>query len=201
MTAALQQYYRIHSRIYDATRWTFLFGRNALVKAIKEKCRPGRILEIGCGTGKNLAALARMFPKAEMTGLDLSDEMLGVARKNLGSNSRQIRLINTAYDLPVNPGQPFDLVLFSYTLSMINPGWSHAIRCATADLAPNGMIAALDFHDSPLTIFKTWMQVNHVRMDSHLLPELSLNFHPDTLQIRSAYGGIWKYFLYLGKKL
>jgi len=72
---------------------------------------------------------------------------------------------------------------------------------APADLSPNGMIAAVDFHDSPVALFKTWMQINLVRMDSHLLPELSLNFHPDTFEVRSAYGGIWKYFLYLGKKL
>ncbi len=200
MSAALQKYYKTHSKIYDATRWTFLFGRNKLIKAIAGHCKPERILEIGCGTGKNLAALTRLFPGAEITGVDLSDEMLDIARKHFSLKSPQIRLVNTAYDLPLAPQNPFDLVLFSYSLSMINPGWSHAIRCANADLAPNGIIAAVDFHNSPLAIFKTWMQVNHVRMESHLLPELSLNFRPVMLEIQGAYQGIWKYFLYLGEK-
>ncbi len=200
MTAALQKYYKTHSKIYDATRWTFLFGRNTLIKTIAGHCKPQRILEIGCGTGKNLAALSRTFPGAEITGVDLSHEMLDIARKHFSLKGRQIRLIHTAYDLPLAPEDPFDLVVFSYALSMINPGWSHAIRCASADLAPNGIIAAVDFHDSPLTIFKTWMQLNHVRMESHLLPELSLNFCPVTLEIQGAYQGMWKYFLYIGKK-
>lgn len=201
MTAALQQYYKIHSKIYNATRWTFLFGRNQLIKAIGAYSEPKRILEIGCGTGRNLAALSRLFPTTQITGVDLSKEMLCVARKHLRANGHQIRLINTAYELPVDPEHPFDLIVFSYTLSMINPGWSHAISCATADLAPNGIMAAVDFHDSPLETFKTWMQVNHVRMESHLLPELSLNFEPETFEIQVAYGGLWKYFIYIGRKV
>jgi len=60
MTAALEKYYKTHSKIYDVTRWSFLFGRNALIKAIARYCRPEWILEIGCGTGKNLAALSRL---------------------------------------------------------------------------------------------------------------------------------------------
>lgn len=201
MTVALQQYYKIHSKIYDATRWTFLFGRNQLIQSIGESCASGRILEIGCGTGKNLAALSRLFPSAHIVGMDLSSEMLCVARKHLGKHNPQIRLINTAYDLPLDPDHPFDLIVFSYTLSMINPGWSHAIRCAAADLSPNGLIAAVDFHDAPLEAFKTWMQINHVRMESHLLPELTLNFHPETMHIRAAYGGLWEYFIYIGRKV
>ncbi|MFP4226215.1 MAG: class I SAM-dependent methyltransferase [Desulfobacterales bacterium] len=172
-----------------------------MIQAIGESCAPGRILEIGCGTGKNLAALSRLFPTAQITGVDLSNEMLSVARKQLGENNHRVHLINAAYDLPIDPVHPFDLIVFSYTLSMINPGWSHAISCATADLAPNGIIAAVDFHDTALEIFKTWMQVNHVRMESHLLPELSLNFQPETLEIQVAYGGLWKYFIYIGRKV
>ncbi len=30
----LERYYRFHSRIYDATRWSFLFGRDKLVRII-----------------------------------------------------------------------------------------------------------------------------------------------------------------------
>jgi S-adenosylmethionine-diacylgycerolhomoserine-N-methlytransferase len=201
MTAALRQYYKHHAKIYDATRWSFLFGRRALLRSICRDCSPRRILEVGCGTGRNLAALSRLFPNARLTGVDLSEAMLRVARKHFSRDNGRVRLLQTTYDLPVAPEHPFDLVVFSYTLSMINPGWSHAIRCAAADLAPNGTVAALDFHDSPLRPFKSWMQMNHVRMDSHLLPELSLSFRPDRFEIRSAYAGIWRYFLYIGRKL
>ncbi len=201
MTAALRQYYKIHSKIYDATRWTFLFGRKQLLQAINIYWSPGKILEIGCGTGKNLAVLSRLFPEAQLTGVDLSEEMLCVARKNLGKAANLIKLINSAYCLPLAPENPFDLIVFSYTLSMINPGWSHAIRCASADLSPNGIIAAVDFHDSQHEFFKSWMQINHVQMQSHLLPELSINFSRETSKIKSAYGGLWNYFIYIGRKL
>ena len=79
----LEKYYRFHSRIYDATRWIFLFGRDRLVKEIAASFQPTRILEIGCGTGKNLVRLREMFPGVDLTGLDLSQDMLEVARKKL----------------------------------------------------------------------------------------------------------------------
>jgi S-adenosylmethionine-diacylgycerolhomoserine-N-methlytransferase len=201
MTRSLRRYYRFHAKIYDATRWSFLFGRSALIDLLCADCRPYRVLEIGCGTGKNLAVLAERFPEADLCGVDLSGDMLQIAEKRLQGVKARTRLVHAAYDLPIDPGRPFDLVVFSYTLSMINPGWSHAIRCAAVDLAPGGSIAVLDFHDSSSAAFKSWMHVNHVRMDSHLLPELSLSFRPTRSEVRGAYGGMWRYFLYLGKNV
>ena len=75
-TATLTRYYRWHARLYDATRWSFLFGRTALIRAIAADSQPRRILEIGCGTGSNLLYLHRQFPDAAITGLDLSADML-----------------------------------------------------------------------------------------------------------------------------
>ena len=60
--AALTRYYRWHAPLYDATRWSFLFGRAALIRGIALHRRPRRILEVGCGTGANLLRLSRWFP-------------------------------------------------------------------------------------------------------------------------------------------
>ncbi len=81
---ALRRYYRLHAPLYDATRWSFLFGRTGLVTLSRQR-QPGvrRILEIGCGTGKNLESIARAFPEAEIRGLDLSAEMLEQAGKRV----------------------------------------------------------------------------------------------------------------------
>lgn len=63
-TAVLSRYYRWHARLYDATRWSFLFGRAALIRSIAGfRAPPRHILEIGCGTGSNLLRLARQFPR------------------------------------------------------------------------------------------------------------------------------------------
>ena len=60
--SAIAQYYRIHARIYDLTRWTFLRGRENLIRLAAAHCKPQHILEVGCGTGKNLLHLGRLFP-------------------------------------------------------------------------------------------------------------------------------------------
>jgi SAM-dependent methyltransferase len=42
---------------------------------------PRRILDLGTGTGAAAFAAARRFPEAQVTGVDLSEEMLGEARR------------------------------------------------------------------------------------------------------------------------
>jgi S-adenosylmethionine-diacylgycerolhomoserine-N-methlytransferase len=197
---ALRRYYRFHAGFYDATRWSFLFGRSRIVREIAEHCKPRRVLEVGCGTGRNLLALAERFPHAELTGVDLSESMLGVARKTLSLVRRPVRLVRQAYDTPMEADEPYDLVLFSYSLSMMNPGWQTAIRSAHADLAHNGRIAVVDFHDTRFGAFRQWMKINHVRMEGHLLDTLKEHFCPRTLATRRAYGGVWRYLLFVGAR-
>ena len=103
----LDGYYRWHAHFYDATRWAFLFGRSALLRLCAEEHRPRRILEIGCGTGKNLAELARVFPQAEIVGLDLSAEMLGKARKKIAGTVREYLCCSECTAPRVSDGNPF----------------------------------------------------------------------------------------------
>jgi len=42
-TAALARYYRWHARLYDATRWSFLFGRAELIRAIAGHHSPSNL--------------------------------------------------------------------------------------------------------------------------------------------------------------
>jgi S-adenosylmethionine-diacylgycerolhomoserine-N-methlytransferase len=196
---ALERYYRLHAKIYDLTRWSFLLGREALVQQVAARLTPANILEVGCGTGKNLGHLGRLFPQARLWGLDLSADMLAVARKKLQDLSSRLTLIQAAYDRPVERKPFFDLVVFSYALSMFNPGWEQALTAASQDLASGGAIAVVDFHDSGSQAFKRWMGLNHVRLDGHLLPSLNRLFPLHESTIRSAYGGVWSYFLFVGQ--
>lgn len=198
--AAITQYYRFHSKIYDATRWSFLFGREAIIQQIVAYCAPTNILEVGCGTGKNLKALVRRFPLADITGLDVSADMLTVARQNLGGMSKRVNFIQQPYTAPIADKAPYDLILFSYALTMFNPGWEAALQAAYGDLALGGFIAVVDFHDSPAPLFKRWMGVNHVRMESHLQPYLKQSFTPRVNRVHPAYVGLWQYLLFLGQK-
>jgi S-adenosylmethionine-diacylgycerolhomoserine-N-methlytransferase len=195
----IERYYRIHAGIYDLTRWTFLRGREELMRLAAAQCHPRCILEVGCGTGKNLLHLGRLFPEAQLWGLDLSPHMLARAHKKLAGLGQRITLLEAAYDQPVAPGQ-FDLVVFSYALSMFNPGWDAALKTAIRDLSPKGAIAVVDFHDSASPGFKRWMGLNHVRLDGHLLPRLEDLFLSGEWRVRPVYGGLWSFFLFLGRE-
>ena len=196
----MERYYRYHSKIYDATRWSFLFGRRQIIQLLADHYTPRHILEVGCGTGKNLIQLGEAFPQAKIIGLDISESMLGVARKNLGAMTERISLLCTSYDQSLKLAQQFDLVLFSYSLTMMNPGWEQALEQANRDLTPGGHIAVVDFHNSKFPAFKKWMGVNHVRMDGHIHSKLTSLYEPRIVEIPNAYGALWQYLLFVGQK-
>ncbi len=204
----LRRYYKFHALIYDATRWSFLFGRTAILKKLPSEAellqRTGskqlRILEVGCGTGKNLAYLAAKYPHAHLTGIDVSADMIQKSAKKLQAHADRLNLLEEPYEKGGNAGGDFDLVLFSYSLSMINPQWSEILDTAREDLKPGGLAAAVDFSDTAFGWFRKHMAGNHVRVDGHLLPGLRERFAPILNFEGSAYLGIWKYLMFIGEK-
>jgi len=197
---SLTGYYRWHSWIYDLTRWAFLFGRRRIiVRAAGQVVMPERVLEIGCGTGKNLVELAAAFPKAQIIGLDLSSDMLDRARPKLKRHGSRIALLHRAYDAPVAVGAKFDLIVLSYSLSMINPGFDEVLKHCKADLSARGVVAVVDFHETRWAWFRRWMSVNHVRMEGQILDHLREHFQPLICQVHHAYGDLWRYLLFIGR--
>lgn len=84
----------------------------------------GKILDIGCGTGLLAIEFAKNLSGVEITGLDLSDVALEVARDNV-QKSEVIERISfqkgDAEDIPF-ADNAFDLVISSNTLHLImNP--------------------------------------------------------------------------------
>jgi S-adenosylmethionine-diacylgycerolhomoserine-N-methlytransferase len=128
--------YRTQRHFYDLTRKYYLLGRDSLIFDLAPPPR-GTILEIGCGTGRNLIAAARAWPQARLYGLDISAAMLTTARASIARAglSHRIRLAEgdaTDFDPPALFGiARADRVFLSYTLSMI-PGWQAAIAQAAA---------------------------------------------------------------------
>jgi S-adenosylmethionine-diacylgycerolhomoserine-N-methlytransferase len=201
-TKTMERYYRLQSKIYDATRWSFLFGRQRIIREIPlDAGAPAHMLEVGCGTGYNLRRLARRFPRAHLSGMDVSPDMLRLARRDTRAFGRRVVLIQAPYTLGEDRfAGGLDAILFSYSLTMINPQWSELLEQAERDLRPGGFIAVVDFHDSRFPWFKRHMGVNHVRMDGHLLPALRERFEPLLAEVRAAYGGLWLYLLFVGRK-
>ncbi|WP_427160807.1 class I SAM-dependent methyltransferase [Aliinostoc sp. HNIBRCY26] len=69
----------------------------------------GNVLDLGCGTGRLLERLADQFPQLRGTGLDLSTQMLQIARKSNRHRPRLIFIEGKAEALPFGDGQ-FDAV-------------------------------------------------------------------------------------------
>lgn len=143
--------YRYQRHIYDATRKYYLFGRDTLIAGLDVPPR-GRVLEVGCGTGRNLALIGRRYPHAHLYGLDISAEMLASAERSLaralpGGTSRRavLRLADATAFSPAAFGEDgFERIVISYALSMI-PDWEAAIDAALDALAPGGVLAIADF--------------------------------------------------------
>jgi S-adenosylmethionine-diacylgycerolhomoserine-N-methlytransferase len=159
--------YRGQRHIYDLTRKYYLFGRDRLIAGLA--ARPGStVLEIGCGTGRNLAQVARHWPGAALHGLDLSSEMLKNARATLGGSAALAHGDATAFPAQTLFGRAeFDRVILSYATSMI-PDWRAALDQAAAVLAPGGSLHIVDFGDlaglpSPLRgLLRKWLGWFHV---------------------------------------
>lgn len=198
LTHNLQQYYTFQSKIYDTTRWSFLFGRKDIPKLIPyTKDQSFALAEIGCGTGYNLQRIQKEYPSANLIGMDLSADMLNIAKQKVNKN---VQYYNEPYGRQCQVLQSgVDIIIFSYALTMINPGWDELIDKALDDLNPNGHIIVADFHQG-IKPFAAHMSNHHVRMEGHILERLKLRFPDHTQRVGKAYLGIWEYFTFIGKK-
>lgn len=147
----MDRMYRRQRHIYDLTRKFYLLGRDELIEALAPP-DGARVLEIGCGTGRNLILAARRYPGARFFGVDISEEMLTTARANiaragLADRVRIARGDATNFDAAALFGEgAFDSIFISYALSMIPP-WRDAVAHASMLLAARGALHVVDFGD------------------------------------------------------
>ncbi|RUZ30095.1 class I SAM-dependent methyltransferase, partial [Mesorhizobium sp. M7A.F.Ca.CA.001.04.1.1] len=133
--------YRWQRHIYDLTRKYYLLGRDPMISGLDVPVS-GTVLELGCGTGRNVILAARHYPDARFFGLDISAEMLETAGKAIdreGLSGRVILARGDATDFDARAlfdVERFDRVFVSYSLSMI-PGWEKTVSAALAALSPN----------------------------------------------------------------
>lgn len=171
--------YQRQRHIYDATRKYFLFGRDGLIRGLA--LQPGEsLVEIGCGTARNLIAIARAYPGVRLFGLDASGEMLKTARLQVTRAGLEDRILlgqGLAENLaPRAFGRAsFDHALFSYSLSMI-PDWREAIAASANALSAKGHIHIVDFGDLKTMpgrgLMRRWLGLFHVSPREALLHAL-----------------------------
>jgi S-adenosylmethionine-diacylgycerolhomoserine-N-methlytransferase len=139
--------YARQRHFYDLTRKYYLLGRDRLIAEL-DLGQGGSVIEIGCGTARNLIAVARAWPEARCFGIDLSEEMLTTARANVARAGLGDRIVlargdATGFDpVALFDEAAFDRVMLSYTLSMI-PDWRAALAQAAA--VSRGRVDCVDF--------------------------------------------------------
>ena len=148
-TRRMNRMYRRQRHIYDATRRYYLLGRDRLIANLRPEMGT-TVLEIGCGTGRNLVTAAGLYPEVRFFGIDVSTEMLTSAISSISRHGleNQIRVAHgdaAAFDpQPLFGIQRFDHVLVSYSLSMI-PNWRQVLESAATRLKPGGRLHIVDF--------------------------------------------------------
>jgi S-adenosylmethionine-diacylgycerolhomoserine-N-methlytransferase len=199
--AVMDNVYRYQRHIYDVSRKYYLLGRDRLIADL-DPPPGGSVLEIGCGTGRNLVSVGRKWPNVELFGVDISPVMLETAQRAVSGNGLAGRTMLAegdacGFDAAALFGRAqFDRVFISYALSMI-PDWQAALTQAASCVAPGGRLSFVDFgqQDRLPALWKQalfgWLGKFHVEPRADLAPALATlaNQTGSAGHVRSLYRG------------
>jgi SAM-dependent methyltransferase len=131
-----------------------------------------RILDFGCGSGSSTMVLARMFPRSEIVGVELSPEYLEIARERqrfYGYGNVCFRLSPAGTAMPSDLG-PFDFVVMSAVYEHLLPDERRAVMPQLwAHLRPGGCLL---LNQTPHRFFP---------FESHTTGLPLINYLPDRL--------------------
>jgi S-adenosylmethionine-diacylgycerolhomoserine-N-methlytransferase len=204
-TRRMNRMYRRQRHFYDVTRRYYLLGRDQLIDDLGP-AGGAAVLEIGCGTGRNLIRAARRYPNAGFFGIDVSTEMLtsaiaGISRRDLCNRIRVAHGDGTGFDsLALFDIAAFDDIMISYSLSMI-PDWRGVLQAASGHLKPGGRLHIVDFGqqeglpDLARTLLKRWLAMFDVTPRDELEAALSAMAVTSgaTLKFRRPFRGYAQY--------
>ena len=114
------------------------------VADVSGDCRPRRVLDVGCGSGIYLSHVATTAPGATGAGVDMSDEVVDLARRNLAAWHLDRRFTVEMADirsLPPHLSGPWDLVLALQNVYYFGPGDRVGTLARLRALAPGGTVA------------------------------------------------------------
>jgi S-adenosylmethionine-diacylgycerolhomoserine-N-methlytransferase len=158
--AFLDRYYGLTHHVYDVSRKYFLFGRDGVLDGLLASDWT-TLVEIGPGTGRNLARLHRRRPEAMLGGLEASEVM----RAHAGRRCPWARIDpGFAEDGNIGAvlGVPPQRILMSYCLSMFTDQ-DRAIDNARRHLAPGGELWVVDFSGrARLPVIRAFLSAFHV---------------------------------------
>ncbi|MGB8982059.1 MAG: class I SAM-dependent methyltransferase [Anaerolineales bacterium] len=132
--------YRLWAPVYDATvDRIFMPGRRRAMQLLDLQ-RGERVLIPGIGTGADLPFLP---VGVEVTGIDLSPEMLAKARRKLDRCPAAVRLIEGDAQSRLVESTSFDAAILNLILSVI-PDGNACLQSALGALKPGGRAVIFD---------------------------------------------------------
>lgn len=137
-----QQAYNKWSETYDevVNRTRDLEGK--VFRKLLSGINSERVLEVGCGTGKNTSWL--VDNSKNICAIDLSEQMLAKARSKI--TSEKVRFIQADINQPwIFSNEKFDLITFSLVLEHIR-NLDHIFREAYHLLNENGSVYVGELH-------------------------------------------------------
>ncbi|HVL54567.1 MAG TPA: methyltransferase domain-containing protein, partial [Vitreimonas sp.] len=117
----------------------------ALPQLVAELGRGGRVLDVHCGGGRWLIAMARRFPELSLVGVEFEPDSVARARASVAAAGLQERISIEHGDVeaPGHAGE-FDLAYFQYALHAL-PDPPRALAAAWGAVRPGGRLLVLDW--------------------------------------------------------
>ena len=146
----------------EVERWMRNVSKSFVSMAKRWGITEGRVLDIGTGTGLLAIGFAKSIPGVEVTGMDLSEVVLELARENLQKSDAPLKVSfekGDAEDIPLEDGA-FDLVVSSNTLHLIENPVSMFDEVHRV-LKPEGRFIISDHRRSWLGIFSAHIRASY----------------------------------------
>lgn len=166
--------YAGHARRYDR-RWA-RYNEATLSRAeqlvTNHARRPVAMLDVACGTGLLAERIRRRFPNLIITGVDVSEEMLALARRKFADDRRAEWLVARAESLPVESDR-YDVVTCTNAFHLFRHQ-SDALAEFRRVLAPGGVLVLVDWdrHYPTMRLLSAFYRVfGHHRRHIHDLAE------------------------------
>jgi len=128
----------------------------ALPQLVADLSRGGRVVDVHCGGGRWLIAMARRFPALELVGVEFEPDSVVRATANVAAAGLSDRIaIHQADVTTPDKVAAYDLAYFQYALHQL-PDPVRSLRAAWQALRPDGWLLVLDWPlPSDLDEFRT----------------------------------------------
>jgi 2-polyprenyl-3-methyl-5-hydroxy-6-metoxy-1,4-benzoquinol methylase len=113
-------------------------------RALRRATPPARVADVACGTAWSSIAIAQAYPDASVDALDVDQESIQTAQRNVAAAGLTDRVHPVVHDAgSAALGGPYDLVTIFEALHDMNHPVA-ALRAARGSLAPGGSVVVAD---------------------------------------------------------